>query len=71
MTTNDERLAEVRRVAAMIEASAFSDAQRMDATPFDQAGVGEMLGGMLAMTAALARLVAMLAGDERDNDDDR
>jgi hypothetical protein len=64
-----ERLAEVSRVAAMVEADAFNDAQRLDTTPFDKRGVGEMLGGMLAMTAALARLVTMLA-DEGGSDGD-
>lgn len=46
--------------ARMVREDAESDAKLLDSTPFTPAGVGPVLGAMLAMIAALARCIEEL-----------
>lgn len=44
-----------------VQADCKSDAAALDSTPFTPRGVGESLGTILAMLAAVARAVELLA----------
>lgn len=55
------RVSGIAETMRQIQADCHSDAKALDSTPFTPRGVGESLGTVLAMLAAVARAVELLA----------
>ena len=56
-------LAVTRERARLVFEDAPHDAERLESTPFTSRGVGEALGNLLAMVAALAKCVEEIVAE--------
>ena len=61
MTAHIDRLRNVRSLAQSVADDCEEDAAALDSVPFSPAGIGKVLGEMLAMVKALASMVETLA----------